>query len=35
LPEVVHGGYGSVYERDLLLTVEQGVLVERRVRVNG
>ena len=27
----VHGGYGSTYEQDVLLHIEQGVLVETRV----
>ena len=33
--EYVHMGYGSTYERDLLLEFEKGVLIESRVRVNG
>ncbi len=35
LVEYVHMGYASVYERDLLLSVEQGVIVDTQVRVNG
>jgi hypothetical protein len=35
LVEYVHMGYASVYERDLLLSVEQGVIVDSQVRVNG
>lgn len=35
LVEYVHMGYASVYERDLLITVEQGVIVDTQVRVNG
>ena len=33
--EYVHMGYGSTYERDLLLEFEKGVLISRRVKVNG
>lgn len=33
--EYVHMGFGSVYERDLFLEVEHGVLVGSRVRHNG
>jgi hypothetical protein len=33
--EYVHMGYGSVYEEDLLLHVERGVLKGQDVRVNG
>jgi hypothetical protein len=33
--EYVHMGYGSVYEEDLLLRIEQGNLVGQEVRVNG
>jgi hypothetical protein len=35
LVEYVHMGYASVYERDLLLSVEQGVIVDSQVRVNS
>ncbi len=28
-------GYGSTYERDLLLEFKKGVLTSRRVKVNG
>ena len=35
LVEYVHMGYASVYERDLLLSVEQGVIVDTQVRVNS
>jgi hypothetical protein len=31
----VHMGYGSVYESDLFLRIEKGVLVGRRTRING
>jgi hypothetical protein len=31
----VHGGYGSEYERDRLVTVEQGRVVRDWVRGNG
>jgi hypothetical protein len=27
-------GFASVYERDLLISVEQGVIVDTQVRVN-
>ena len=33
--EYVHMGYGSIYERDLLLTIEKGVLIDTNVRQNG
>jgi hypothetical protein len=33
--EYVHMGYGSVYEEDLLLQIEQGNLVGQEVQVNG
>ncbi len=33
--QYVHLGYGSTYERDLLLEFEKGVLISRRVKVNG
>jgi hypothetical protein len=33
--EYVHMGYGSTYERDLLLTFKNGVLTSRQVKVNG
>lgn len=33
--EYVHMGYGSTFERDLLLEVERGVLKNTRVRHNG
>jgi len=35
LLEYVHMGYGSKYERDLLLSFEKGVLQETQIRVNG
>jgi len=35
LLKYVHGGYASLYERDLLLEVDKGVVRERRVRENG
>jgi hypothetical protein len=31
----VHMGYSSSYERDVLLTIQSGVLVSEEVRVNG
>ena len=34
LVEYVHMGFASVYERDLLISVEQGVIVDTQVRVN-
>ncbi len=33
--EYVHMGYGSTYERDLLLEFEKGILISRRIKVNG
>lgn len=33
--EYVHMGYGSSYERDLLLTVKRGVILDKVVKVNG
>jgi len=33
--DYVHMGYGSTYERDLLLTIERGVVTESTVRENG
>ena len=35
LLDYIHMGYASVYERDLLLTFENGVLTGSEVRVNG
>lgn len=35
LLKYVHMGFGSRYERDLLLTFSNGVLLSRRVRING
>jgi len=35
LLEYVHGGYGSTYEDDLLLSVEKGVVTSSDVRHNG
>ena len=35
LVEYVHMGFASVYERDLLIWVEQGVIVDTQVRVNS
>lgn len=35
LLEYVHMGYGSTYERDLLLRFNKGELIERSVRENG
>lgn len=31
----VHMGYGSTYERDVFLTLEDGVVVAQEVRING
>ena len=31
----VHGGYASTFERDLLITLERGVITNTRVRNNG
>ena len=33
--EYVHVGYGSTFERDLLLELERGVVKNTRVRLNG
>jgi hypothetical protein len=33
--EYVHMGYGSTFERDLLLDIERGLVVATRVRHNG
>ena len=33
--EYVHMGYGSTFERDLMLDVERGVVIATRVRNNG
>ena len=33
--EYVHMGYASTYERDVLLTLQKGVVVAKEVRVNG
>ena len=33
--EYVHMGYRSTYERDLLLDLEHGVVVKKRIRQNG
>lgn len=33
--EYVHGGYASVFERDLFLDVERGVVMKSQVRHNG
>lgn len=33
--EYIHMGYGSTFERDLLLDVERGIVVATRVRHNG
>jgi hypothetical protein len=35
LVEYVHMGFASVYERDVLISVEQGVIVDTQVRVNS
>ena len=35
LVEYVHMGVASVYERDVLISVEQGVIVDTQVRVNS
>lgn len=33
--EYVHMGYGSTYERDVLLTLQNGVVVKQEIRHNG
>lgn len=33
--EYVHMGYGSIYERDLFLTLEKGVITKTKVQQNG
>jgi hypothetical protein len=33
--EYVHMGYGSIFEEDLLLHIDRGVLTRREVRING
>ena len=33
--EYVHMGYGSTYERDLLLTIERGVVTQQTIKQNG
>jgi hypothetical protein len=33
--EYVHMGYGSTYERDLLLKIDRGVVVATEIRTNG
>jgi hypothetical protein len=35
LLKYVHGGFGSVYERDLFFKVKKGLVLDRRVVVNG
>lgn len=35
LLEYVHGGFGSTYERDLLMDVERGVVKKISERING
>jgi hypothetical protein len=35
LLEYVHGGYASTYERDVLLTLKNGVVISQEIRVNG
>ena len=35
LLKYVHGGYGSVYEKDLFFKVKRGVIVDKRVVING
>ncbi len=35
LLKYVHMGYGSTYERDIMLSVEKGVIVDTAVRLNG
>lgn len=35
LLKYVYMGYGSTFERDLLLEIERGVVVASRVRQNG
>ena len=33
--EYVHMGYGSTYEKDLLINIENGVVVNTDIRING
>ena len=35
LLEYVHAGYGSIYEKDLLIDVESGVVINTSTRVNS
>ena len=35
LLDYVHMGYESVFERDVFMTFEKGVLVDKRIRVNA
>jgi hypothetical protein len=35
LLKYVHGGYGSIYEADLLINFEKGVVLARRTKHNG
>ena len=35
LVKYVHGGFGSVYEKDLFFKVKKGVVLDQRVVVNG
>ena len=35
LLEYVHAGYGSIYEKDLLIDVENGVVINTSTRVNS
>ena len=35
LLKYVHGGFGSVYEKDLFFKLKKGVVVDRRVVING
>lgn len=33
--QYVHGGYGSTYESDLLITIDKGVVTQTHLRQNG
>ena len=30
----VHGGFGSIYERDILITVEKGKVISQKIKTN-
>jgi hypothetical protein len=35
LVKYVHGGFGSVYEKDLFFKLKKGVVLDKRLVVNG